>query len=231
MPEPLIRTVNITKTYLLGKRDVPALMGINLEIEQAEFIAIMGPSGSGKSTLMNILGCLDIPTSGQYFLDSQEVSKLSDRELAQIRNNKIGFVFQVFYLLPRASALDNVELPLVYAGIGGKERRAKAKDALRLVGLEPRMTHKPTELSGGERQRVAIARAIVNDPNIIFADEPTGNLDSKTGAEIMAIFKELHERGRTIVLVTHDEAIASYAHRKIRLLDGSIVYDSKKSNA
>lgn len=231
MSKPLIKTIGITKSYSLDKQDVPALSGVDLEIEQGEFMAIMGPSGSGKSTLMNILGCLDTPTSGQYFLDSLEVSKLTDRKLARIRNNKIGFVFQVFYLLPRASALSNVELPLVYAGVSSKERKKRAEDALKLVGLEPRMTHKPSELSGGERQRVAIARAIVNDPNIIFADEPTGNLDSKTGIEIMNMFVELNKRGRTIVLVTHDSNIASYAQRTIKLLDGVIVYDSKNPNA
>lgn len=227
MSNPLIKAIGITKTYSLGKQNVLALQGIDLEIEQGEFVAIMGPSGSGKSTLMNILGCLDTPTSGQYFLDSIEVSKLSDKELAHIRNKKIGFVFQVFYLLPRATALSNVELPLIYAGVSAKERKKRAEEALRLVGLEARMSHKPNELSGGERQRVAIARAIVNDPSIIFADEPTGNLDSKTGIEIMNIFVELHKRGRTIVLVTHDPNIASYAQRTIKLLDGKIVYDSK----
>lgn len=231
MSKPLIKAIGITKSYSLGKQSVSALCGVDLDVEQGEFIAIMGPSGSGKSTLMNILGCLDTPTSGQYFLDSIEVSKLSDKELAHIRNKKIGFVFQVFYLLPRATALSNVELPLIYAQVSAKERRKRAEEALKLVGLETRMTHKPNELSGGERQRVAIARAIVNDPNIIFADEPTGNLDSKTGAEIMNIFVDLHKRGRTIVLVTHDPNIASYAQRTIKLLDGKIVYDSKIQNA
>lgn len=231
MSKPLIKTIGIKKFYSLGRQDVIALNGVDLEIEQGEFVAIMGPSGSGKSTLMNILGCLDIPTSGQYFLDSIEVSKLSDRELAHIRNKKVGFVFQVFYLLPRATALSNVELPLIYAGVSAKERKKRAEEAIKLVGLEARANHKPNELSGGERQRVAIARAIVNDPSIIFADEPTGNLDSKTGTEIMRIFVELNERGRTIVLVTHDPNIASYAKRTIKLLDGLIVFDSKNLNA
>jgi len=231
MTESIIKTVALEKSFPLGKQTVHALRGVDFEVVEGEFVAIMGPSGSGKSTLMNILGCLDTPSEGRYFLDGQEVSKMGDRELARIRNRKIGFVFQVFYLLPRASALENVELPLVYAATSAKDRRRRSEEALKLVGLTDRMHHKPNELSGGERQRVAIARAIVNDPAIILADEPTGNLDTKMGREIMDIFAELHERGRTVVLVTHDEEIAEYAERKVKLRDGLIVYDSQKPDA
>lgn len=220
MNQNLIITKDIWKIYKLGKEEVQALRGINLEIKKNEFVAIMGPSGSGKSTLLNILGCLDTPTSGQYFLNGKEVSQLSDEELALIRNKEIGFVFQVFNLLPNVDAFHNVELPLIYNGTPKKERREKVISALKMVELAHRMNHKPAELSGGERQRVAIARALVNSPSIILADEPTGNLDSRSGAEIMNLFEKLHSLGNTIIIVTHDPNIAERAKRIIYLKDG-----------
>ena len=224
----LIDVQNLKKTYLLGDIEVPAVRGINMSIEANEYLAIMGPSGSGKSTLMNIIGCLDVPTEGTYILDKKDVSQLNDDELAEIRNKKIGFVFQTFNLLPRADALHNVELPLIYSGATRVKRRQKAVEALEMVGLADRMDHKPSELSGGQRQRVAIARALVNDPAIILADEPTGNLDSNTGEEIMEIFQQLHNGGNTIILITHEEYIANHSKRVIRLLDGLVQSDEKK---
>ena len=218
----LIDIRDITKVYEMGEEKVHALSGVTLGVERGEYVAIMGPSGSGKSTLMNLIGCLDTPTSGSYVLNGREVARMTDDELAAIRNQEIGFVFQTFNLLPRATALHNVELPLVYAGIGSDERKRKAKQALEKVQLEHRMTHKPNELSGGQRQRVAVARALVNNPSILLADEPTGNLDSQTGAEIMGLFDELNSRSNTIVLVTHEEDIAAHARRIVRLLDGKV---------
>lgn len=217
----LIELKNIHKSYPLGDRELEILKGINLTIEQGEFVAIMGPSGSGKSTLMNILGCLDKPSKGQYLLDGKRVEKMTSDELAEVRNQKIGFVFQGFNLLSRISALENVELPMIYAGIGEEERTGRAKAALEKVGLKNRMNHQPNQLSGGQQQRVAIARAIVNDAPIIFADEPTGNLDTKMSVEIMDLFTKLNqELGRTIILVTHEEDIARYAQRIIKIVDG-----------
>jgi len=221
----LIKLDQIKKTYQIGTVEVPALKNINLQLSKNEYIAIMGPSGSGKSTLMNILGCLDTPTDGTYLLNGNLVSKMSDDELAEIRNREIGFVFQTFNLLPRATALHNVELPLIYNGTAASKRRQLAEQALDKVGLAERMHHKPNELSGGQRQRVAIARALVNNPSIILADEPTGNLDSKTGEEIMEIFEVLHDGGNTIVLVTHEEYIAEHSDRIIRLRDGLVERD------
>ena len=224
----LIEVTNLKKTYQLGDIEVPAVRGIDMSIEKNEYLAIMGPSGSGKSTLMNIIGCLDVPTEGSYILDSKDVSKLNDDELAEIRNRKIGFVFQTFNLLPRADALHNVELPLIYSGLPRAKRKEMAEAALNKVGLGDRMHHKPNELSGGERQRVAIARALVNNPAIILADEPTGNLDSNTGEEIMEIFEQMHAGGNTIILITHEEYIANHSNRVVRLLDGLIQSDEKK---
>ena len=227
LPDVVILTHKLARDYDMGGEVVHALRGVNIQIKRNEFVAIMGPSGSGKSTLMNLIGCLDTPTAGEYWLNSQKVSDLSDDELARIRNKEIGFVFQTFNLLPRASALHNVELPLIYAGLPGRERREKAAQALRHVGLGDRMEHRPNELSGGQRQRVAIARALVNDPSILLADEPTGNLDSATGAEIMKLFEQPHDTGQTIVLVTHESDIAAHALRQIHLRDGVIARDEK----
>jgi putative ABC transport system ATP-binding protein len=221
----LIETKDLWKTYRMGSEEIHALRGVSLQIARGEYVAIMGPSGSGKSTLMNLIGCLDTPTKGGYLLNNKQVSQMNDNELARIRNEEIGFVFQTFNLLPRASALQNVELPLVYAGVPGRERSTRARQALEKVELGDRMGHRPNELSGGQRQRVAIARALVNNPSILLADEPTGNLDSKTGAEIMALFARLHDSGNTIVLVTHEADIAAIARRSIHLRDGQIEKD------
>ncbi len=221
----IIETRDLWKTYVMGSEEIHALRGVNIEIDKGEYVAIMGPSGSGKSTLMNLIGCLDTPTKGSYLLNGKQVSQMNDNELARIRNEEIGFVFQTFNLLPRASALHNVELPLIYAGVASKDRQERAKDALRKVELETRMTHRPNELSGGQRQRVAIARALVNNPSILLADEPTGNLDSKTGVEIMALFDRLHSGGNTIILVTHEADIATHAHRVVHIRDGQVEKD------
>ncbi|MBX7052973.1 MAG: ABC transporter ATP-binding protein [Flavobacteriales bacterium] len=222
----MIRIENLTKFYKIGGETIKALNGINLSISKNEYVALMGPSGSGKSTIMNIIGCLDTPTSGRYFLNGPDVAQLQDSELAEIRNKEIGFVFQTFNLLPRYSALDNVALPLVYAGIPKEERLRRAKLALEQVGLGERMKHKPNELSGGQRQRVAVARALVNKPSIILADEPTGNLDTKTSHEIMNLFDEIHAAGNTIIIVTHEEDIARMARRIVRLRDGIVESDA-----
>jgi putative ABC transport system ATP-binding protein len=223
----VIQTEELWKTYEMGAEQLHALRGVSLEIRKGEYVAIMGPSGSGKSTLMNLIGCLDTPTKGNYWLAGRLVSQLDDDELAYIRNKEIGFVFQIFNLLPRATALHNVELPLIYNGTSSEERLERAKQALKQVDLAERMMHKPNELSGGQRQRVAIARALVNNPSILLADEPTGNLDSQTGEEIMALFSRLHQNGNTIILVTHESDIAAHAHRIIRLRDGKIEHDAR----
>jgi putative ABC transport system ATP-binding protein len=226
---PLIETRDLWKTYVMGDEEIHALKGVSMSIERGEYVAIMGPSGSGKSTSMNLIGCLDTPSKGTYLLNDKEVSLMNDNELARIRNEEIGFVFQTFNLLPRATALHNVELPLVYAGIGKAERLAQAKAAIDKVELTHRMNHKPNELSGGQRQRVAIARALVNNPSILLADEPTGNLDSKTGVEIMGLFARLHQGGNTIIVVTHEPDIAAYAHRVIAIRDGQVERDVKQT--
>ena len=230
MANPLIKITNIKRDFPLGNEIVYVLKGIDLEINKGEYVALMGPSGSGKSTLMNILGCLDTPTSGTYILNGKHVSEMQDDELAGIRNKEIGFVFQTFNLMPRTTALDNVALPMVYAGHSKSERVERATEVLTQVGLNDRMDHKPNQLSGGQRQRVAVARALVNKPSIILADEPTGNLDSKTSVEIMNLFNEIHANGNTVILVTHEEDIAAYAHRIIRLRDGLIESDTMNSN-
>ena len=227
----LIKIKDLKKKYIMGEIEVEALKGVNLNIKENEFVSIMGPSGSGKSTLMNILGCLDIPSSGDYIFDAVNVATLDDDELSEIRNRKIGFIFQTFNLLPKLNALQNVELPLVYAGKDKAERKKLAYEALAKMGLEERAHHKPNELSGGQRQRVAIARALVTKPGIILADEPTGNLDSKTGVEIMSIFRELHQEGNTIILITHEPEIAEYADRGIVIKDGLIVQDQINKQA
>ena len=226
----IIETSNISKIYRMGSTTVEALKSITIEIEKGEYVAFMGPSGSGKSTLMNIIGCLDTPTDGKYVLNNNDVSDLTENELAEIRNKEIGFVFQTFNLLPRATSLENVALPLIYAGYGKSEREEKALMALDNVGLGDRASHKPNELSGGQRQRVAIARALVNDPSIILADEPTGNLDTKTSYDIMGLFEQLHAKGNTIIMVTHEEDISHYAHRIIRLRDGLVEKDEINDN-
>jgi putative ABC transport system ATP-binding protein len=223
--DAVIVTRNLQRQYDMGGEIVRALRGVDVTIRRNEFVAIMGPSGSGKSTLMNLIGCLDTPSEGEYWLNGHRVSELGDDELARIRNKEIGFVFQTFNLLPRADALHNVELPLVYAGVGSKERKERATEALRRVGLEQRMGHRPNELSGGQRQRVAIARALVNRPSILLADEPTGNLDSTTSEEIMRLFEELHTQNQTIILVTHEPDIAAHAARQVHLMDGKIARD------
>lgn len=227
---PLIQIEDIGRRYVIGTEEIHALRSVSLNINKGEFVALMGPSGSGKSTLMNILGCLDTPTKGSYILNNKDVSNLSDNSLAEIRNKEIGFVFQTFNLLPRSSALDNVALPLVYAGKRKEEREEMAAKALESVGLANRMSHKPNELSGGQRQRVAVARALVNGPSIILADEPTGNLDTKTSVEIMGLLEDIHSKGNTIILVTHEEDIALHAHRIVRMRDGVIESDEPNKN-
>jgi putative ABC transport system ATP-binding protein len=229
--DTIIRVRGLTREYVMGSETIQALRGVDLDIPRNEYVAIMGPSGSGKSTMMNMIGCLDTPTAGEYWLNGLEVSRMSDDALARVRNREIGFVFQTFNLLPRASALHNVELPLIYAGVRASDRRERARRALTRVGLGDRMHHKPNELSGGQRQRVAIARALVNDPSILLADEPTGNLDSVTSAEIMTVFADLHRQGQTVVMVTHEADIAAHAHRVVTLLDGQVDSDTMRRAA
>ena len=225
----LIEVRDLWKTYVMGSEEIHALRGVSIQIERGEYVAIMGPSGSGKSTLMNLIGCLDTPTKGGYLLNEKQVGQMNDNELAQIRNEEIGFVFQTFNLLPRATALHNVELPLIYAGVSAKVRHERATQSLEKVELKDRMKHRPNELSGGQRQRVAIARALVNNPSILLADEPTGNLDSKTGVEIMALFERLHGTGNTIILVTHEPDVAAHAHRVIHIRDGQVEKDVQRA--
>jgi putative ABC transport system ATP-binding protein len=227
MSPHIIETTNISKMYRMGAEEIHALRSVTIQIPRGEYVAFMGPSGSGKSTLMNIVGCLDTPSGGSYVLNGQDVSRMSDNQLAEVRNKEIGFVFQTFNLLPRATSLDNVALPLIYAGLGKRERDERAMHALQSVGLGDRAKHRPNELSGGQRQRVAIARALVNNPSIILADEPTGNLDTKTSHEIMDLFEALYEKGNTIIMVTHEEDIARYAHRIVRLRDGLVESDEE----
>ena len=223
---PLIETVDLWKTYRMGDEEIHALRGVSISIARGEYVAIMGPSGSGKSTLMNLIGCLDTPSRGSYHLNGKNVGQMNDDELARIRNEEIGFVFQTFNLLPRATALHNVELPMVYAGVGKRERARRATEVLEMVELTDRMTHRPNELSGGQRQRVAIARALVNSPSIVLADEPTGNLDTKTGEEIIGLFKRLHAAGHTVVLITHEADVAEHAERVVQIRDGRVEEDS-----
>jgi len=230
MANPLINITNIKRDFVLGSEIINVLKGIDLQINKGEYVALMGPSGSGKSTLMNLLGCLDTPTSGTYILNGKDVSQMHDDDLAEIRNKEIGFVFQTFNLLPRTTALDNVALPMIYAGYTKTDRNKRATEVLSQVGLDDRMDHQPNQLSGGQRQRVAVARALVNKPSIILADEPTGNLDSKTSVEIMKLFGAIHALGNTVILVTHEEDIAKYAHRIIRLRDGMIESDTQNTN-
>src|SRR3954464_14265160 len=225
----LIETVDLWKTYVMGDEEIHALRGVSITIERGEYVAIMGPSGSGKSTLMNLIGCLDTPSKGSYLLNGKQVSQMNDNELARIRNEEIGFVFQTFNLLPRATALHNVELPLVYAGVAAKDRQERARTALQKVELGERMTHRPNKPAGGQRQRVAVARALVNSPSILLADEPTGNLDSKTGLEIMGLFERLHKAGNTIVLVTHEADVAAYAYPTIQIRDGQVENDVRRA--
>ena len=227
--QEIISIQDVYKIYQVGTQEVRALNGVDLGVKKNDYMALMGPSGSGKSTLMNLLGCLDSPTKGSYTLNNQEVSRMSDNDLAEIRNTEIGFVFQTFNLLPRYTAIENVALPLVYAGMSSQDREKRAKEVLTMVGLEDRMSHTPNELSGGQRQRVAVARALVNKPSIILADEPTGNLDSNTSNDIMNLFQEIHDQGNTVILVTHEEDIASHAHRIVRLRDGKIESDESIS--
>ncbi len=228
MDTPIIRTVGLTKDYVLGAETVHALRDVDLDIGRNEYVAIMGPSGSGKSTFMNLIGCLDTPTAGEYWLNGQATAKMDDDQLARIRNQEIGFVFQTFNLLPRATAHHNVELPLIYAGVNAKERRERAAEMLKAVGLGDRMDHRPTELSGGQRQRVAVARALINEPSLLLADEPTGNLDSQTSEEIMQLFEHLHDQGQTILIVTHERDIAAHARRTVTLRDGMVETDVRR---
>ena len=228
-PQPVIRVSDLHKNYRMGSDTIHALNGVDCAIRENEYVAVMGPSGSGKSTLMNIIGCLDRPTTGEYWLSGENVSNLGDRSLARVRNRRIGFVFQTFNLLPRATALQNVEIPLMYGGVGRRQRRARARETLDRVGLSDRMKHRPSELSGGQRQRVAVARALVNEPEILLADEPTGNLDSRTGEDIMDLFDALHQAGQTIILVTHESHIANRAHRHVHLHDGVVTQDQSRS--